>query len=565
MDEQQIIGDILDKLYGYDSALREEDSEIIKAKKKEKDEKTKELKTQINNICKDLENELKAVLGPDVSGIKKIIRLQVLTSIKAEIDNGNNVVDSNGKISIGKTFDIIRQSKSEILEKIQDENETVNYKNEDGEVILEEAKEDLELKNLFEQLEDFGVDLTQDEKDLITEANAKVNEIIAIVEERIASGMSEDEAWDSIFKGKTEEEIETLKNYFVLVGMTEHLKRKEVEQEKSDSSVEGNDSGIDEKIEPSADKKESTSGVVSRKCEQSVLKNVTKAYKKAKTHQQEYSQIVKDKNIPTLNGSIKANVDSLTIKLYMNERITSGIDSSTLAVLQELQGFNIEMNNNEEFYNSSTHFSTTERSLVGNDVTAIHEMSHVTVTPKADNEGDVRKEKYARIIGGSKITDKKLTPFFEAKSEPFTFYGLENHPHTDFSMVGNFLGRNDQPEMRDSDTGIIGDEPVLGTTTLAPTSTTPQSPAPTSIVEEITVDKSGVTQEDQSQPSKKVTLSASTMKALVESQAEVRKMLEASGIIHGQTPERPTTGKTETQVAPVADSDEKSGGEPDEH
>lgn len=194
--------------------------------------------------------------------------------------------------------------------------------------------------------------------------------------------------------------------------------------------------------------------------------------------------------------------------------------------------------------------------------TPLHEMRHATLEKRTDGEDAVSKE-MARITD-NKVSDKDFNPVFEAKSEPFYFFGLESNPYTDFSTVGNFLGRNGQPEMRDDDTGII-EEVASVTPASPPTSTTPQPPTPTSIVEEITVDDSVVAQEEPNEPSKKVILSESTMKALVESQAEVRKIFEANGIIHGQVPEKPTVEKPNTQGTPVADNDEKSVGEPEEH
>lgn len=620
MDEQQIIGDILDKIYGYDIVLREEDTEIIKAKKKEKDEKTKEIKTQINNICKDLENELKAVIGPDVSGIKKLIRLQVLTSIKAEIDNGNNVVDSNGKISVGKTFDIIRQSKSEILEKIQNENDTVNYKKEDGDIIPEDSKEDKGLNNFFDKLDEAGIDLSQDEKDLMAEAVARVNEIMNMIREKVDSGMSNVEALKSILSGMSKEEIELLRAQFILAGqckVLDSLLENEKNSQKDSSESEKADGKVNS---PKKDTKGSTyleeepsktnsnplpnedeiQGVLSyfdSVCEDLGIKpgntndhisfgtKVLPTISLTKKINEEFYKLIRDK---TESGRYNFDKTVLDCSEVIKEQM--GIFSITL---QGLEGADVTYGNiiskqghrtwdikeesdrkmHKEKYTTLTPETVYKGNILKKErltpiagtiieqvksyTTPLHEMRHATIENKTISEDSI-----GELVMGSKISDKDIGPYFDRHSKLLTF--SREDLYADHFMTGESEGRNGLEEMRDDDTEII-EEPVSVTPPSAPASTTTPRSVPTSIVEEMTVDGLGVTPREQSGTSKKVTLSASTMKALVESQAEVRKMLEASGIIHGQTPERPTIGKTETQVAPVADSDEKSGGEPDEH
>ena len=614
MDEQQIIGDILDKIYGYDIVLREEDTEIIKAKKKEKDEKTKEIKTQINNICKDLENELKAVIGPDVSGIKKLIRLQVLTSIKAEIDNGNNVVDSNGKISVGKTFDIIRQSKSEILEKIQNENDTVNYKKEDGDIIPEDSKEDKGLNNFFDKLDEAGIDLSQDEKDLMAEAVARVNEIMNMIREKVDSGMSNVEALKSILSGMSKEEIELLRAQFILAGqckVLDSLLENEKNSQKDSSESEKKEGKEDSskryaKEDTHFDKefsKTNSSVLPSMEDINNVFIYLDSAYKQLNgENPSEHNNldVSKSPNIlqtmglaTKLNGklsdlihdgksdSIRAEVDAF---ITWNDLIR-GTNSSQLVeesynkvpINREYRTYDVKKGvytkaadegvttASAETATESDASKTEELSSIARTITEqaksyttpLHEMRHATIENKTISEDSI-----GELVMESKISDKDIGPYFDRHSKLLTF--SREDLYADYFMTGEPEGRNELAEMRDDDTEII-EESVSVTPPSAPTSTTTPRSVPTNIVEEMTVDGLGVTPREQSGTSKKVTLSASTMKALVESQAEARKMLEASGIIHGQTPERPTTGKPETQGAPVADNDEKSGEGPEEH
>ena len=92
MDEQQIISDIVDELYGYDYFLQEGKADTIKAKKEERKEKSDEIMRQINNICEKLEKELESVFGNDVKGMRKKIKLQVLTTIKSKIKKNKKLL-----------------------------------------------------------------------------------------------------------------------------------------------------------------------------------------------------------------------------------------------------------------------------------------------------------------------------------------------------------------------------------------------------------------------------------------------------------------------------------------
>lgn len=614
MDEQQIIGDILDKLYGYDSALREEDTEIIKAKKKEKDEKTKEIKTQINNICKDLENELKAVIGPDVSGIKKLIRLQVLTSIKAEIDNGNNVVDSNGKISVGKTFDIIRQSKSEILEKIQNENDTVNYKKEDGDIIPEDSKEDKGLNNFFDKLDEAGIDLSQDEKDLMAEAVARVNEIMNMIREKVDSGMSNVEALKSILSGMSKEEIELLRAQFILAGqckVLDSLLENEKNSQKDSSESEKKEGKEDSskryaKEDTHFDKefsKTNSSVLPSMEDINNVFIYLDSAYKQLNgENPSEHNNldVSKSPNIlqtmglaTKLNGklsdlihdgksdSIRAEVDAF---ITWNDLIR-GTNSSQLVeesynkvpINREYRTYDVKKGvytkaadegvttASAETATESDASKTEELSSIARTITeqaeryktSLHEMIHATTEKGTDGEDITGKGK--RPIIGRKISNTEMKSYFFERSELLTISSPRENMYTDISTLGELGGRNGLPEVED-DKGVPEEA-----ATITPASAPEPLAASISIVEEMTVDGGAITQGESSQPDKKGILSASDIMKLVEDQAEVRKMLEANGIIHGQMIEGPTTGKTETQGTPEVDNNERSGEEPEEH
>ena len=100
MNESQIIEDILNQLYDYDTIFNSRDSDLIKKKKREKDEKQEELITQIDLTCSILEKELRSELGEAFYNIKKGLRAFVIDSIQKEVKNGNKVIGADGKFSI---------------------------------------------------------------------------------------------------------------------------------------------------------------------------------------------------------------------------------------------------------------------------------------------------------------------------------------------------------------------------------------------------------------------------------------------------------------------------------
>ena len=540
----------------------------------------------------------------------------MLTSIKAEIDNGNNVVDSNGKISIGKTFDIIRQSKSEILEKIQNENDTVNYKKEDGDIIPEDSKEDKGLNNFFDKLDEAGIDLSQDEKDLMAEAVARVNEIMNMIREKVDSGMSNVEALKSILSGMSKEEIELLRAQFILAGqckVLDSLLENEKNSQKDSSESEKKEGKEDSskryaKEDTHFDKefsKTNSSVLPSMEDINNVFIYLDSAYKQLNgenpsEHNNLYvsksPNILQTMGLATkLNGklsdlihdgksdSIRAEVDAF---ITWNDLIR-GTNSSQLVeesynkvpINREYSTYDVKKGvytkAADEGVTTASAETATEsdaskkeelNSIAGTIIeqvksytTPLHEMSHSTIERKIINEDGIDE-----LLMSSKISDKDIGPYFDRYSELFAFPFSREDMYAEHFMSGELEGGNGLAEMRGDDTEIV-DEPASVTPASAPISTTPPRSAPTSIVEEITVDESGVTQEGKSEPNKNGILSVRDIMALVENQAEVRKMLEANGIIHGQMPEGPTTGKPETQGAPVADNDEKSGEGPEEH
>ena len=500
------------------------------------------------------------------------------------------------------------------MEKIQNENDTVNYKKEDGDIIPEDSKEDKGLNNFFDKLDEAGIDLSQDEKDLMAEAVARVNEIMNMIREKVDSGMSNVAALKSILSGMSKEEIELLRAQFILAGqckVLDSLLENEKNSQKDSPKTEKADGKVNS---PKKDTKGSTyleeepsktnsSVLPSMEDINNVFIYLDSAYKQLNgENPSEHNNLYvsKSPNIlqamglaTKLNGklsdlihdgksdSIRAEVDAF---ITWNDLIR-GTNSSQLVeesynkvpINREYSTYDVKKGvytkAADEGVTTASAETATEsdaskkeelNSIAGTIIeqvksytTPLHEMRHATIENKTISEDSI-----GELVMGSKISDKDIGPYFDRHSKLLTF--SREDLYADHFMTGESERRNGLEEMRDDDTEII-EEPVSVTPPSAPASTTTPRSVPTSIVEEMTVDGLGVTPREQSGTSKKVTLSASTMKALVESQAEVRKMLEASGIIHGQTPERPTTGKTETQGTPVADSDEKSGGEPDEH
>ena len=245
MDEQQIIDDILDELYGYDYFLQEGNADTIKAKKEERKEKSDEIMRQINNICEKLEEELESVFGNDVRGMRKKIKLQVLTTIKSEIDNGNKIIDSNGKISTGKLVDIMTQSREEILEITESEKEIRYDKNENISIMNEEKQDDI-MQTITERLDRFGMNLSSNAKSVLEKAIKRMNEFSKTVQEKIDSGMTQDEAIEWYINQLSDEEKQEFMNQIEIAGRFELLNALENAKLQEDSKAEGNDSHKDE-------------------------------------------------------------------------------------------------------------------------------------------------------------------------------------------------------------------------------------------------------------------------------------------------------------------------------
>ena len=210
MEEQQIINDILDRLYGNESQS-EINPEIKKRIKKEKEEKYDEMVKQINFICKSVEKELKSSLGNDINGLSKNIKAQVLKSIQAEVANGNNVLDSNGKIRSGKIVDLVMQSKEEFLEKTTVE--TVDeHKSQDT---FEEAEnyknENKEREDIIKELENTGIDFSEEEIGEIYEDLTKAKDFIKRLDQKVEAGMREDEVLDFEIEEMSVEELKYLR------------------------------------------------------------------------------------------------------------------------------------------------------------------------------------------------------------------------------------------------------------------------------------------------------------------------------------------------------------------
>lgn len=246
MGEQQIINDILEEVYGY-GIHSDSDPEV----KKEKEEKYNELVKQINTICTFVEKELKNVLGKDVGDLRNGIRSQVLRSIEAEIANGNRIMDSNGKIKSGKIFDIVNQSREEVLENATQNMSDEKRKNDSFTNDSENRNEEkTEYKDVIKGLEDYGLELSEDEKDYISISMQRVECFIKALDEKIASGLSEDEAVSLLTETMSDEEYSDLLNHLHTVGqvkalmLANNLKKvmdKKANTETTITDTEGND------------------------------------------------------------------------------------------------------------------------------------------------------------------------------------------------------------------------------------------------------------------------------------------------------------------------------------
>lgn len=224
-NEQQIIEDILDSIYGQKVVLKDSENESFILNDKMRDEKRKELLMQIDSVCKAIARELSSIPGIRLVDIPKDIRPSVLVAIKAEVENNNLIIDANGKINKGIFVEIVNQSKEEILEKMEDEIESLDYISQ--EYANESSyKEDVDIDGFFEEMDDIGVNLSDDEKDAIKKAIAMANEILNKINEKVNSGMTEEEAWEEIFSGMSADEIAKLEMQFALADIAKEFGRK---------------------------------------------------------------------------------------------------------------------------------------------------------------------------------------------------------------------------------------------------------------------------------------------------------------------------------------------------
>ena len=224
-NEQQIIEDILDSIYGQKVVLKDSENESFILNDKMRDEKRKELLMQIDSVCKAIARELSSIPGIRLVDIPKDIRPSVLVAIKAEVENNNLIIDANGKINKGIFVEIVNQSKEEILEKMEDEIESLDYISQ--EYANESSyKEDVDIDGFFEEMDDIGVNLSDDEKDAIKKAIAMANEFLNKINEKVNSGMTEEEAWEEIFSGMSADEIAKLEMQFALADIAKEFGRK---------------------------------------------------------------------------------------------------------------------------------------------------------------------------------------------------------------------------------------------------------------------------------------------------------------------------------------------------
>lgn len=234
IDEEQIIKDIVDNVYGFDSLTEKNNSKKLKLNEEERQKKCDEVLKQINSLCTRIEKELGKAIDTSTPEMSSTIRFTVFTSIRAEISNKNNVLDANGKIDVGKFLDIVIKSKDEILGKT--DADTTKNQNEYSELEEEpktngskEAKENIKDDFLY-ALADLGVEITDDDIDVIRRARKAVNEFENKVQEKIYSGMSEDEAVKAVYETMSYEERVELEWQYALVEVEDSVARRRKEE-----------------------------------------------------------------------------------------------------------------------------------------------------------------------------------------------------------------------------------------------------------------------------------------------------------------------------------------------
>ena len=233
MDELQIIDEILNQIYGYNAIFKGDDKELIKKKKREKDEKQEEMINQINLMCIMLEKELRSELGEAFFEVKKGLRTFVIDTIQKEVKNGNNVIGSDGKISLKKFStqllahknEIIKENSSKMNISEEQNNEKKYFENDDKnkEIISE-------IKGLFAGN---GIELSEEEATKVYDAVNKTNTIQEKYKKYKEMGLDNKEI---IEKFKEEYTIEEIANFVTDAGIAiglDLLKGQNINKEKS--------------------------------------------------------------------------------------------------------------------------------------------------------------------------------------------------------------------------------------------------------------------------------------------------------------------------------------------
>lgn len=236
MDEQQIIDNIINELYGYDILMQNKDANEISAIQRKKQEKDDEIVAQINSICLILEKELKQALGEEAYGLSRIIRGSVLKTLQIEVANGNKIINSDGKIDTGKISDIVLTQKEEILTNIKSEKE-VDVKAD----IAENSKGKVEFKKFEKYIDKLGLDLSEKEKIKLKEAIDNAESRMSRIKAKVAQGMTLEDAVDEELEGLSEEEIEKLTQELYTAGLVRALEKEigdEMEQDSQEESQE---------------------------------------------------------------------------------------------------------------------------------------------------------------------------------------------------------------------------------------------------------------------------------------------------------------------------------------
>ncbi len=531
-NEQQIVEDILDSIYGVNVTFKGDDEKTVALRNEKRNEKRTELLIQIDSICNAIAKELETALGIKGIDIQKDIKPSVLVTLKAEAENKNIIMDSNGKINTGKFLDIVNQSKDEILEVIENEKdvEAPVYKEEDK---ISENQSNEIFEKIFEDLSDAGLDLNETERKELQEIISEVNAILSEIQQSIDSGMTLEEAWNKKREEVGEEEFKKIKEKFKVVGkticVTNREKSKREDQENNSDSKDMDESS-----------------------------RTTNADKPSKTTSSNENRNGESRTTPKFNGKkdgIVLDMGIFTESCFYIE----GIDDQTINYDNPAGGDNIKdisvyydiykkgvgkkidklISDKEYLESLKTQYYQIDSAEEGS-----LEQSEIF------NQGDTNQENFQRYMDTTNLFDSFLQANMGATRVPD-------------APIKDLIERKGV-DMRVDFSAL----PKIDSSTLA-TETHEQRHLVIGL-EEVTVDGAAMAQgESLEEPLTNRTINGDTLTSLVEGQGTVRDIVDANGMVQGLTsleksPEIPTEGKTDTQNAPVANNGDKGEDGPGE-